>query len=149
MDRIYVHKPPFWYTVIIIVAFIFNVWIAAEFVNSFALPEMVSAHLPFDVSVGSARATFDLPAWAMIAYWAAILGGGFGCLAMLLGMESAVPSLCIALFGVLVSKFFELKLFLQFDVDLLQALVTPSVQLFVAGGCVWLAIWARENEWLL
>lgn len=149
MDRIYVHKPPFWYSGLIILAFIYNVWIAAEFVNGFALPGIVSSYLPFDVVETQARASFSLPTWAMIGYWVAIAGGGIGCLAMLMGVAMALPSLCFALFGILVSKFFEVKLYLRYDVDLVQALTTSGVQLGIAAACIWLALWARKNEWIL
>lgn len=149
MDRIYVHKPPVWYSGLIILAFIYNVWIAAEFVNGFALPGVVASYLPFGEAQTTASASFHLPTWAMIGYWVAIACGGFGCLAMLMGAAMALPSLCLALLGVLISKYFEVKLFIKYDVDLVQALITPGVQLSIAGACVGLALWARKNEWIL
>lgn len=148
MEELYVHKPPLWYSIFVVGAFIYNVWIAAEFLNGFALPDIVTAYLPFDMPSASASASFGLPAWAMAAYWAAILGGGIGCLAMLVGTGLAVQSLCLALVGTLVSKFFELTMFLKFDVDLSQAMVSPVLHVIVAGACVCLAFWAQFNGWL-
>ncbi len=132
------HTPPKWFTVIAIVALLWNLLgcfaIAADLMISPADLAKLSAA---QQQLYAARA-----GWAVAASLTAIVGGAIGCIGLLLRKKWAFPVLILSLIGILVQDF---GLFVVVDGATLAGPVAVIMQAIVLAIGVALVLLSRNG----
>ena len=132
------HTPPKWFTVIAIVALLWNLLgcfaIAADLMISPAELAKLSAA---QQQLYAARA-----GWAVAASLTAVVGGAIGCIGLLLRKKWAFPVLILSLIGILVQDF---GLFVVVDGATLAGPVAVIMQAIVLAIGVALVLLSRKG----
>ena len=132
------HTPPKWFTVIAVVALLWNllgcIAIAADLMLS---PADVAKLSAAQQQLYAARA-----GWAVAASVTAVLGGAIGCIGLLLRKKWAFPVLILSLIGILVQDF---GLFVVVDGATLAGPVAVVMQAIVLAIGIGLVVLSRKG----
>lgn len=144
MNASAVSPPPRWFTVVCVLALLWNLLGVAAFIMQMTMtPEMV-AQLP-EAEQALYRA---MPLWVVIAFACAVFGGALGSIGLLMKKRLAVPLLLLSLIGVIVQLSHSFFLSNSFEVHGPGAMVMPIMVLVVAILLVMLGHKARSADWL-
>jgi hypothetical protein len=138
------NKAPKWFTVIAIVALLWNLLGCVAFFADLQLsPQEVAKLSPAQQALYNAR-----PGWAVAATALAVFGGAIGCVGLLLRKKWAFILFCLSLVGILAQDF---GLFILVNGATLAGSVAVILQLLVlaiAIGLVFLSRLAIARGWL-
>ena len=138
------NKAPKWFTVIAIVALLWNLLGCLAFLADLRLsPQDVAKLSPAQQALYNAR-----PGWAVAATALAVFGGAIGCVGLLLRKKWAFILFCLSLVGILAQDF---GLFILANGATLAGSVAVIAQLLVlaiAIGLVFLTRLATARGWL-
>jgi len=138
------NAPPRWFTVVAIVALLWNLLGCAAFISDLRLTPADIAQLPeAHQALYAAR-----PTWAVIATAIAVFGGVLGCIALLLRKKWALPVFVLSLIGIVVQDY---GLFVLADAATLAGPVVVVLQglvLVIAIGLIVLSRKAIARGWL-
>lgn len=132
------NRPPSWFTVVAVVALLWNVLGCIAFISDLRLSPEALASLPeSQQALYAAR-----PAWAVVATALAVFGGVLGCIGLLLRRRWAFPVLVFSLVGILVQDF---GLFVLADGATLAGPVVVAMQAFVLAVGIGLVLLSRKG----
>ena len=138
------NKAPKWFTVIAIVALLWNLLGCLAFFADLQLsPQDVAKLSPAQQALYDAR-----PGWAVAATALAVFGGAIGCVGLLLRKKWAFILFCLSLVGILAQDF---GLFILVNGATLAGSVAVIAQLLVVAiaiGLVFLSRMAIARGWL-
>jgi hypothetical protein len=138
------NRPPRWFTVVAVVAVVWNVLGCVAFFSDLRLSRDAVAELS-----ASQQALYAArPAWAVVATAVAVFGGVLGCIGLLLRRKWAFLVLVLSLLGILVQDF---GLFVLADGATLAgpvAVVMQAIVLAVGIGLVFLGRKGTARGWL-
>lgn len=128
-------KPPAWFWVVSILAFLWNLMgVGAYLADKYGAMELTAAQQELS----------DLtPAWSTAAYAIAVWFGALGCIALLLRKKWARPVLLISLLGVIVNQIYMFFLSNTFEV---YGSVEMGLQIAVLLIGIALVYFARKSE---
>lgn len=138
------NQVPKWFTVIAIIALLWNLMGLLAFVSHVMMtPEMIS-HLPLEE-----QALYqNSQAWSTVAFAIAVIAGTLGSLLLVLKKSFAKPVLILSLFGVLaqnVHSFFVIDSMAVYGVT---SVIMPMVVILIGILLILLCNRANENQWL-
>ena len=138
-------KPPPWFTVLAVLALLWNLTGLFAVVADLRLSAADVAALPLDQqALYRAR-----PGWSVVATVVAVAGGTLGCIGLLLRRRWALPALAASLVGVIVQ---DIGLFVVAGAASVAGLVPVVLQSLVFAIAVGLLLMARRGiarSWLL
>ena len=137
-------KPPLWFTVLVIIALLWNLAGLFAVVADLRLSPAAIAALPAEQqALYAAR-----PIWSVVASVVAVAAGTLGCLGLLLRKRWALGLLYLSLLGVVLQ---DIGLFLlpgSANAVNATAVVLQGIVFLVAVGLVALARTAQQRSWL-
>lgn len=144
MNELTAAPRPGWFTVVAVIALIWNLLGLAAFVMQLMMtPEMIAA-LP----EAEQELYKTLPLWALVAFGAAVIGGSLGCLMLAIRRALAVPLLLISLVGVCVQMTHSFFFSKTFEVYGPGGMIMPIMVLLIAVFLLWLSVHAKSNYWI-
>ncbi len=139
------NKPPLWFTVLAVLALLWNLAGLFAVVADLRLSAPDIAALPLDQqALYSAR-----PGWSVVASVVAVVGGTLGCIGLLLRRRWALPALAASLVGVVVQ---DIGIFVVAGAASVAGVVPVVLQAVVFAIAVGLLLMARRavaRSWLL
>lgn len=135
---------PGWFTVLAIVAMIWNLLGVMAFIMQVTMSPEAIAELP----AAEQELYATLPMWALMAFAAAVFGGALGCLALAVKKSLAVPLLLISLIGVCVQMTHSFFFSKTFEVYGPGGMIMPIMVLVIAVLLFWLALHAKKRGWI-
>ena len=138
------NKPPVWFWIVSVIAFIWNgmgimVYLAQAYMTEDdikALPEAQQALYA------------DIPAWATAAFAIAVWAGLLGCIALLLRKRWAKPILLVSLIGIVVQMFYNLVISNAMDVYGLGGAIMPIMVLIIGVSLIRFSNLAIAKNWI-
>lgn len=138
------NKVPKWFTVIAIVALLWNLLGCLAFVSDLRLsPKDVANLSPAQQALYNAR-----PSWAIAASALAVFGGAIGCIGLLMRKKWAFVLLTLSLVGILLQDFGLFVLVNGAALGGLVAVILQSAVLAIAIGLILLSRLAIARGWL-
>jgi hypothetical protein len=138
------NRPPVWFTVVVVVALLWNVLGLLAVLADLRLSAADIAALPApQQALYNAR-----PAWSVVASVVAVVGGTLGCLALLLRKRASLVLLYASLLGVVLQ---DVGIFVVAGAGRLAnpvAFVLQGLVLAISIGLVVLARHAAGKAWL-
>jgi len=138
------NAPPKWFTVLAVIALLWNLLGCFAFASDLKLsPDDVAKLSAAQQTLYAARA-----GWAVAATAIAVLGGALGCVGLLMRRKWALPVLALSLIGIVVQDF---GLFVLVDGAALAgsvAVVMQAIVLAIGIALVWLARKGIARGWL-
>ena len=138
-----VYKAPKWFTVVAVIALVWNLLGVMAYIMQVTMSPETLAALP-DEQRQLYEAT---PAWATAAFAIAVNGGALGCVLLLFKMNLAGLLLQLSLAGVLVQMFHAFFMSKSFEVFGPGGLIMPVMVVAIAVYLVVLASKANTNRW--
>ena len=139
------NKPPPWFTVLAVLALLWNLAGLFAVVADLRLSAADIAALPLDQqALYRAR-----PGWSVVASVVAVVGGTLGCIGLLLRRRWAVPAFAASLVGVVVQDIGIFVVAGAASVAGLVPVVLQSVVVAIAIGLLLMARRAVARSWLL
>ena len=138
------NKPPVWFWIVSVIAFIWNgmgimVYLAQAYMTEDdikALPEAQQALYA------------DIPAWATAAFAIAVWAGLLGCIALLLRKRWAKLILLVSLIGIVVQMFYNLVISNAMDVYGLGGAIMPIMVLIIGVSLIRFSNLAIAKNWI-
>lgn len=137
-------KIPFWFTMVAVIMLVWNFMGVIAFFIDISLSAEDISQLSFDEKQLYAR----YPFWTKIAYGFAVLGGFFGCVALLLKKHVARVLLLLSLIGIVIQMTHSIFVAKAMDVYGAAAVIMPIVVMFLGIFLVLLANHAIKKEWI-
>lgn len=138
------NTPPRWFTVVTVIALLWNLLGCVAFIGDLRLTAADIAQMPAEhQALYAAR-----PAWAVAATAVAVFGGVLGCIALLMRKKWALPVFVLSLIGIIVQ---DIGLFVLADAIKLAGPVVAVLQgvvLVVAIGLIGLSRKGIQRGWL-
>jgi surface polysaccharide O-acyltransferase-like enzyme len=143
MNEATLNKAPTWFTVVGILALVWNLMGVMAYVMQVTMGPDVIAQLPQEQ-----RELYEnMPTWATAAFAIAVNGGALGCLLLILKKNLAGLVLQLSLAGVLVQMVHAFFMSKSFEVFGPGAMVMPVMVIIIAVYLVTLAAKAKTNRW--
>lgn len=137
-------KPPVWFWIISGVALVWNLLGVMAFIMQVTMSPEALAELS-----EAERALYEnFPVWALIAFAAAVFGGAFGSLFLLLRNKLAKTLFLVSLAGVIVQMIYNLFVSGVMDVYGPGAIAMPIMVLLFAIFLIWFAGSAEKKNWI-
>ena len=137
-------KPPMWFWIVSILAFLWNLmgvgaYIQQAFMSIESLEKMTQAE----------RLLYESqPAWVTGAFAIAVWGGTLGCLALLLRKKWAHPILLVSLVGILAQMSYMFFMSDAFEIAGSGAMAMPIMIVVVGILLVFFARSSTNKKWL-
>jgi surface polysaccharide O-acyltransferase-like enzyme len=138
-----IHVAPSWFTVVAVLALIWNLMGVMAYVMQVTMSPETLAALPEEQ-----RQLYETtPVWATAAFAIAVNGGVLGSLLLLLKRNLAGLFLQLSLIGVVVQMFHAFFMSQSFEVLGPGSMVMPIMVIVIAVYLVILAVKAQKNRW--
>jgi hypothetical protein len=137
-------KAPTWFMVVAIIFLIWNAMGVMSFFQHILITDEALQALP-----EAERNLYNsYPLWTTIAFAAAVFGGAFGCLGLVMRKNWAKMVLLLSFIGVLIQMFHSFFIAKAMDVYGPGAAIMPIMVIVISGFLVWLANYASQKNWL-
>ncbi len=137
-------KLPIWFWVIAGVALVWNALGVMAFVMQVTMSPEALAALP-----EAERALYEtFPAWALVAFAAAVFGGAIGSLLLILRKALAYPVLILSLAGIVIQMIYNFFIAETMDVYGPGSTIMPIMVLAIGVFLVWFSKSSKQKGWL-
>lgn len=138
------NKPPVWFWIVSILAFIWNLMGVSAFIMQVTMTPENMAALPEAERILQETT----PMWANIAFAVAVFGGALGCLFLLLKNQLAVSFLVTSMAGVIIQMIHSFFFSNSYDVFGPGGMIMPIMVIVVGVLLIWLSISAVKKGWI-
>ncbi len=135
---------PRWFTIVMIVALIWNLMGVMAFIGQIMMTAEQLAQLPPEQQAMHAKT----PVWANIAFGIAVIAGFLGCVLMLKKKQQAVQLFMLSLVGVATQMFHAFIISDPYEVFGPGGMVMPMMIIVIAGALLWFAKKCQANAWI-
>jgi CHASE2 domain-containing sensor protein len=137
-------KPPVWFWVVSVLALIWNLMGAFNYLMQAYMTDEMKAELPED-QLALMEST---PSWVTAAFAIAVWGGVLGCIALLLRKKWAKPVLLISLIGILAQMSYSFFMSNSMEVYGTTATVMSIIVIIIGIALVYFARGAHNRGWI-
>ena len=137
-------KIPPWFTITVIVAFVWNLMGVMAFVGQMMMTPEMLAKLPAEQQHMHAIT----PLWANLAFGLAVLAGTLGCIALLVKKSIAIKLFTLSLVGVLAQMFHAFVISNATEVFGPGGMTMPVMIIIVAVALLWFANKCQKEAWI-
>jgi hypothetical protein len=137
-------KPPTWFWIISIIAFIWNLMGVIAYITQVTMSLEAMEALP------EAQRTLyeNTPAWATGAFAIAVWGGALGCLLLILRKALATPVLLLSLVGIMVQMYHAFFISNSIEVFGPGGMIMPIMVVLIALFLVLFSRSAKSKNWI-